>query len=280
MIVRNIRFFVILFLCLCYTGLIILLALRASKIKINRQELMHKILEVSGNQLKGNQKRYEKRKLYLSQMGANYFAGRTVLPEEYFLLRVSIAFLFAFLTVVFFGTITMSILCSIFGFLLPDLLLQIMNDRNNTRILKDIKSIFDTIKIKTQGGMFLTSAITECYRNTRNRRLKQALYEMSGQIIAKQDLVETIDSFNIKFKNKYIDTLCIILKQSLDSGKTVEIMESIQDQLTDMQEAVNLQIRNKLNAKVLVVQILLYAVIIVLCICASVFAISADINLT
>ena len=124
--------------------------------------------------------------------------------------------------------------------------------------------------------MFLTSAIVECYKNTRNRRLKKALYEMSGQIIAKNDLAETIDAFNLKFKNKYIDNLCIILKQALDSGKTVEIMQSIQDQLTDMQDAVNLQIKNKLSAKVTAIMLLIFAVTMTLAVAGSLMAVSND----
>lgn len=105
------------------------------------------------------------------------------------------------------------------GFFIPDIYAKVSNNSDNEKILLDIRGIFDTIRIKTEGGMFLTSAIMECYKNTRNRRLKQALFEMNAQIIAKNDIRETVDVFNSKFKNKYIDTLCVILKQSLEAGK-------------------------------------------------------------
>ena len=175
---------------------------------------------------------------------------------------------------VLFGTI--GVLIGTVAYFLPDLFFTLKNENDNKRILREIKSIYDTIQIKTQGGMFLTSAIVECYKNTRNRRLKKALYEMSGQIIAKNDLAETIDAFNLKFKNKYIDNLCIILKQALDSGKTVEIMQSIQDQLTDMQDAVNLQIKNKLSAKVTIIMLLIFAVTMTLAVTGSLMAVSND----
>lgn len=263
--------------CVCYAGLMATLAVRAGKVKIDWKEQMDRLLAVSGRQLKGNRKRYEERKVYLSRIGAGYLAGRTVLPEEYLLVQISSALAACFLEGVLFGKV--GLLGAAVGFFLPGMFLAIKNGRDNKRILRDVKGIYDTIQIKTQGGMFLTSAITECYKNTRNRRLKKALYEMSGQIIAKNDITETIDTFNMKFKNPYIDNLCIILKQSLDSGKTVEIMESIQDQLADMQNAVNLQIRNRLNAKVLFVQMLLYLVIVAFCISVSFAAVGMDVGL-
>lgn len=268
---------VALLICGCYAGLMAMFAIRASKVKINWKEQMDRLLTASGKQLKGNQKWYEERKVYLSRIGAAYLAGRTVLPEEYLLIQVSSALIACFLEGVFLGKV--GVLGAAAGFFLPGIFLTMKNSRDNKRILRDVKGIYDTIQIKTQGGMFLTSAITECYKNTRNQRLKKALYEMSGQIIAKNDITETIDAFNMKFKNPYIDNLCIILKQSLDSGKTVEIMESIQDQLADMQNAVNLQIRNRLNAKVLFVQMLLYLVIVAFCISTSFVAVGMDVGL-
>lgn len=267
----------VLLICICYAGLMATFAIRASKVKIDWKEQMDRLLAASGKQMKGNKKRYEERKVYLSRIGAGYLVGRTVLPEEYLLIQISSALAACFLEGVLFGKV--GLLGAVVGFFLPGLFLTIKNSRDNKRILRDVKGIYDTIQIKTQGGMFLTSAITECYKNTRNRRLKKALYEMSGQIIAKNDITETIDTFNMKFKNPYIDNLCIILKQSLDSGKTVEIMESIQDQLTDMQNAVNLQIRNRLNAKVLFVQMLLYLIIVAFCISTAFVAIGMDVGL-
>lgn len=262
--------------CGCYASLIGIFAHRARKmqIRVNWRDQMDWLLSDCGDKLKKNQQRYEAKKIYLSQIGAAYLIGRPVLPEEYLLLQISLAVLFGLLGGVSFGGI--GLLGSVVGFFAPPVLLHVLNDRDNKRILRDIKGIYDTILIKTQGGMFLTSAIMECYRHTRNRRLKRALYEMTGQIIARCDLMETIDAFRVKFRNKYIDNLCIILKQSLDSGKTVEILQSIQDQLTDMQNAVNLQLRNRLNAKVMMVQMLLYLTIVIFCVGAAFVAIGSD----
>lgn len=264
-------------LSMCYAILLIRLLQKAAQYKIDWKEQMEQLLEASVQRLKGKKKWYENRKLYLSRMGINYRLGKEVLPEEYLLLQLLSGSVCGLLAMILFGL--PGILGLPIGFFLPGFVFENMNDKDNQRILNEVKGIYDTIQIKTQGGMFLTSAITECYRNTRNKRLKKALLEMSGQIIAKNNLTETIDEFNMKFKNKYIDNLCIILKQSLDSGKTVEIMESIQDQLSDMQEAVNLQTRNRLESRVMLEMVLVFIILIFICVFVSLMSISVDVSI-
>lgn len=271
-----VRIAIIAYISLCYAVLLVFLVQRVKRVEINWKEQLDKLLEASKEQLKGHQKWYENRKVYLARMGINYRWGRTVLPEEYLFFQIlvgSVAGLAGIVVVGFPG-----VLAAVIGFFAPGMVYGSLNDKDNKAILKEVKNIYDTIQIKTQGGMFLTSAITECYRNTRNRRLKKALSEMSAQIIAKSNLKETIDEFNLKFKNKYIDNLCIILKQSLDSGKTVEIMKSIQDQLGDMQEAVNLQMRNRLNSRVILELVLVALAVIFICVGVSLVSIGVDIG--
>lgn len=264
-------------LSVCYAALLIQLLKKSSHFKINWKEQMERLLESSVEQLKGKEKWYENRKVYLSRIGINYRLGKELMPEEYLLLQLLSGGVCGLLGLLLFGFA--GILGLPIGFFLPGVLFESMNERDNKRILNEVKGIYDTIQIKTQGGMFLTSAITECYRNTRNERLKKALLEMSGQIIAKNNLTETIDEFNMKFKNKYIDNLCIILKQSLDSGKTVEIMESIQDQLSDIQEAVNLQMRNRLESRVMLEMVLVFITLIFICVFISLMSISVDVSI-
>ncbi|MBP3609471.1 MAG: hypothetical protein J6J42_03940 [Lachnospiraceae bacterium] len=258
-----IRYITMLIICGAYLGVILELMKRAHTVKIDWGAQLDWLMESSGNRLKRNKKKYEQRKIYLSQIGVNYFAKRLVLPEEYLLARLTLAVIVAAAGTLFLGAVS-GLFAGVLGFLLPDVILQKMNEKNNKQMLKDIKSIYDTIQIKTQGGMFLTEAIAECYRNVTNGRLKRALYEMSGELIVNHDMEATIDEFNLKFKNKYIDNLCIILKQALDSGKTAEIMESVQDQMTDMQDVINLQVRTKTEKKVFFVEVVIFVTVVLL----------------
>lgn len=209
--------------------------------------------------------KYNETKLFLSQYGANYIMGRPVAPEEYVLLNLFFATIFSLLGMLNFGLIGM-ILGVVAGYNTLKCLLLISNKADNEKILFDMKVIYDTLKIKTQGGMFLTAAIQECYKNARNRRLKEALLEMHSEIITKSNISDAVEKFNLKFKNKYIDTFCVIIKQSLESGKTVEILKDMSEQLAEMQQAINLKAKNKLDAQIQAIQLLIYTAIMVLCV--------------
>ena len=195
-----IRVILILFICGVYSGVIWELAERARTVKIDWGAQLDKLKASSGKQLKRNEKKYEEKKMYLSRMGLNYLMKRTVLPEEYFLFRFSLALCMGTVGAVLFNFM-IGILSVLLGYFMPEVILQQGNEKNNKKMLKDIKVIYDTIQIKTQGGMFLTDAISECYRNVSNRRLKRALYEMSGKMIVNHDMEATIDEFNSKFKD-------------------------------------------------------------------------------
>lgn len=267
-----------LMICGAYVGIMMELTMRARAVKIDWAAQMERLIETSGKQLKRNERKYEEKKIYLSKMGVNYLMKRNVLPEEYLLFRLSLSVCFGLFGVVMFTWI-IGILCGILGFYLPEVILKKSNEKNNTKMLKDVKIIYDTIQIKTQGGMFLTDAISECYRNVGNRRLKRALYEMSGKMIMNPDLEAIIDEFNMKFKDKYIDNLCIILKQALDSGKTIEILESVQDQMTDMQDVLALQIKNRVAAKVFWLEVVIFMVGFILALWMAVLSVTNTICL-
>lgn len=268
----------ILQISIVYMGIVLVLAKRARMIKIDWGAQLNWLVESSGKQMKRNERRYEDKKVFLSQMGVNYLLKRTVLPEEYLLFRLSVSICFCVAGIALCNVIIGTLL-GLLGYYLPAFILEKSNEKNNKRMLKDVKIIYDTIQIKTQGGMFLTDAISECYRNVRNKRLKRALYEMSGKMIVNHDLEETIDELNMKFKDKYIDNLCIILKQALDSGKTVEILESVQDQMADMQDVLALQMKNRVNTKVFWTEVVIFFVGFVLALWMAIISVTSTINL-
>ena len=233
-------------------------------VKKNNGKYVERMLSSTGVYMEKMGK-YNETKLFLSQYGANYMMGRPVAPEEYTLLNLFFALIFSLLGMLNFGLLGM-ILGAFIGFHILKWLLLISNKSDNEKILFDMKVIYDTLKIKTEGGMFLTAALQECYKNARNRRLKEALLEMHNEIITKSNVTDAVEKFNLKFKNKYIDTFCIIIKQSLESGKTVEILKDMSEQLAEMQQTINLKAKNKLDAQIQAIQLLIYVAILVLCI--------------
>lgn len=238
------------------------------------RDMLKQLLSSTETQLQ-KRGRYEEKKIYLSQMGVNYAIGRTVSPEEFLLVKIVTGFFVAVVSAWSFG-VAGGVAGWFTGYFVYDILIRLLNNAENEKMLPDIKCVFDTLKIKTESGMFLTSAIMECYKNTRNPRLKQALFEMNGELIAKNDISETIDNFRLKFHNKQIDILCIILKQSMESGKTVEILKDISDHLNDMQQSIDLKTKNKMESQTLIIQLLMYVLIMVLCVYGIIVSIGSD----
>lgn len=193
---------------------------------------------------------------FLTRTGAEYLFHGKLEPITFLLAQAASGLLW--MTA---GIKLLGIAGSIFfviGFMLPRLLLQISNDADNHAMLSDIKSMYDTLRIQTRAGVFFTTALSECYRAVKSGRLKAALIELSGQIAVRQDLETAIDEFNRKFQNVQIDSFCIVLKQSLISGKTIQVLEDISRQLEDIQHKANLLEKDKLERKVQVIELLLF----------------------
>lgn len=156
------------------------------------------------------------------------------------------------------------------GFFFADLIVNIMNNSDNDDMMDDIKSIFDTLKIQTKAGVFLTYSLCECYLIVENSRLKAALLDMTNMIISKNQILTALHRFNEEFDNPYIDTLCITIEQSLESGKSAQILDDLSKQIADMQRAINIRESEKLDSKIQILQVLIFVCII----CIAVYALA------
>lgn len=199
---------------------------------------------------------YDKIESYLKSMGLEEVFGREIAPTEFIMTKVILSLLLftGFLKEgVIFG-----ILFGILAFFLPDILIRISNSSDNEDMLPDLKRVYDTLRIQTKAGVFFTTSLTECYLVVKNKRLKKALLEMNNIILTKNDIDEAIEGFNSKFENQYIDTFCIVIKQSIESGKMVQILQDLSSQIEDIQEAINIKLAEKVKSKLQLLQFLIY----------------------
>lgn len=150
------------------------------------------------------------------------------------------------------------ILMIIIGWFIPDFLLYISNKSDNDKMFEDIKSIYQTLKILSRSGIHLTVALTICCDNTKNGRLKQALQKLISSITAREDLNLAIDSFNQHFKNSHIDDLCIILKQSLATGQSADMLKNISMQIDELNHITLQKKKEKLERRVSLLELLIY----------------------
>lgn len=207
-------------------------------------------------------KTYNKLQIYLSQVGVNYLLKMVVDPVEYEFVNVLLAFAFGTLGYCFFGLIGLLLGC-ILGFFMLRILLEINNSRDNDKIVEDLQSIYENIKINTESGVFLTEALNSCYKVASCDRLKKALYEMITDIMVKQNVMDAIEDFKLKFKSVHIDTFCTVLRQGYETGDTMTALSSISQQLISIQKTVEIKHKQRLENDITKVMLVILIAIIV-----------------
>lgn len=207
-------------------------------------------------------KTYNKLQVYLSKIGVNYLKKRIVDPIEYEFVNIFFAAIFGALGYYFWGLIGLLIGC-ILGFYLLCVLLNINNTKDNDKIVEDLQSIYENIKINTESGVFLTEALNSCYKVASCDRLKKALYEMITDIMVKQNVMDAIEDFKLKFNSVHIDTFCTVLRQGYETGDTMTALSSVTQQLISIQKAVEIKRKQRLENDITKVMLIILIAIMV-----------------
>lgn len=148
------------------------------------------------------------------------------------------------------------------GYWLPGGAFRLSDSRDNLRMTADIRRLYEYVRIQTKAGMYLTNILSVCYLATANRRLKQALLEMNGKIVATSDITAAVQEFGKKFNNEYIDQFCVIILQAGQSGRMTKMLGDITEQITEMERQLLARRRNQMERRVLALSLLIFSVII------------------
>lgn len=240
--------------------------LKAKKELLTEKNSKQGIKSLSELFKKKNKRKYNQMQIYLSRSGANYILKRVIDPVEFVLLKLIVGVILGITVFIFTGYIG-GIIAGIVGYVLPNVILNIANDRDNDMFLADIRGVYETLKIKTESGMFLTTSIRQCYKVVENKRLKKALLELSGELGTTGNVKDAVDLFQMKFKNRYIDQLCVTMRQSFDSGSTLNAITDMSNSLSDIQKAIELDAKNRLEKEVMFTQLLILSAIMVMILC-------------
>ncbi len=207
-------------------------------------------------------KKSDNLKLYLCQYGVEYMFG-IVTPLQYYLVK----FIAAVLTFIFIKELIgiTNILFLPLGWFVPNLVIKASNDSDNRAIAADVKNLYDTLKIQTRAGVYLITALEECYLVVKNKRLKSALLQLRKEIILKNDIESAVDMLTIKFKNEYIDSFAMIIAQSLRTGQSVKLLDDIGKQMSDLEHSIQLRNNHKIETRFLICTMLLFVVVIFIC---------------
>lgn len=179
-------------------------------------------------------------------------------------------FIFIFLTVLDIGSIFTRMVMFLIGFVSPYLMLMLSNSSDNDNMLVDIKNTFEMLKIQAHAGVYVVDALENSSLRIKSKRLKDAMEKLLAQIYMSQDLNEALDEFNESFSNKYIDTLVIIIKQSMESGYSVDQLEGAFDQMVDVEHAICIKKENETERNSQILQVMVMAGIIAMAVFCSV----------
>ncbi len=175
---------------------------------------------------------------FLKRNGAGFHYGAWVDPVRYTLMRLGLGAMGVAAGSVL-GT-GWGLLTGVILYLLPHILLRYLNVKDNERLLPELKLVYNTLSAQIRAGVYMSDALAECYGCVKERRLRQGLLELSGDIVMKSRMAEALEEFQKKFDNSYIDALCITLLQAMDSGQAIELLSDMAEQIKDM-EAVLLE---------------------------------------
>lgn len=194
---------------------------------------------------------------FLKTRGAVYMFGEMATPVTFLLIKL-LAFLLLFMVGISFNSVPVGLILGVVGFFMPDILLNVSNSMDNDTMLSDIKCIYDTLRIQTKAGVFLSASLCECYLAVKNRRLKSALLELTNDISTRREIDDALERFNEKFDFGQIDIFCIVIRQSMESGRSVKVLEDLSLQMNDLQRAINMKEKEALDRKVQVIELMLF----------------------
>lgn len=202
--------------------------------------------------------REERVRLFLSKSGVNYRFKRILKPSEYigfkFMLGSGFALAGLVLMLVLKFHIVIAILVAIAAFILGYFILDIYhnseNKEDNKKMLKDIHTIYDTLRVYLKTGTYITDTLDECYMRIANKRLKKAFRELSAGMKLNASKEDEIVSFQMKFDNVYIDIMVNILTQYFATDSVTSLLDDITEQMVDLDHAINLIEKEKLDTQI------------------------------
>lgn len=198
----------------------------------------------------------EKVELFISRYGADYNLGINKVGQ---LIMLKVCFM-AFFALVASQVVSLPFIpfIGMAGWKFPDLIIRLLNKEDNEKIFRDLKRLYDSLRIQQSAGIFITNSLMYSYRIVRNKRLKAALKSLSSDIMSDKDIDRALNGLSIKFKNDNIDEFVSIISQSIQTGRMVDMLEQINKQMQNMEDTINQKRENAVDNKMLIIMMMLF----------------------
>lgn len=207
---------------------------------------------------------------FLKENGITYLVGVNISAIAFWGISVCCGiFVVLFEVMVLEKNFIINFITFVLGSFLPAGLLMSSNKSDNDHMLEDIKLLYEMLKIQVHAGVYIMDALDNCNRMIKNKRLQQGLNRLLCEIFMSRNINDALDNFNNSFRNTHIDTLVIILKQSMESGYSVQNLDSAFEQVVDVERAINIKMENAVERNTQILQVLFMAGIIAIAVYCS-----------
>lgn len=164
------------------------------------------------------------------------------------------------------------------GIFLPTVILYMSNERDDVVILKDLKWLYETISVQLEAGLHIQQALLESESMMKNKRLRSALKRLTNRLVSGEDMNQALNSFEKSFRNHYISSFSLILRQMQDSGYAIKLLEDIRLQIEEMERLQLNKKKEALEMQLQVFEMLLFIGVLVLVMYGCILAAFQNIN--
>lgn len=182
-------------------------------------------------------------------------------PVTWLLIEIGVAIIVFILVFPMFG-IFAAILGCVLGVLIPNYVAEASNKQDNRKILEDLRAVYDIFRIQSRAGAYTSLILSDCYMMVCNKRLRNGFKQLIADITIDKGMEKALEDFRSKFSNEYIDSLVLVIKQSLVTGTTVQMLDDIKAQIDNLEGALIIAEKENAETRIVVVQLMLYVAII------------------
>lgn len=185
---------------------------------------------------------YEKLAAWLKGIGAEFFVKGFGDPFYFLAVNLGIFLGSMMLLGILGSSLAYGLLMGSVILLLELIFMAAKDKEDNQKMLEDIAFLYDGTAIQLSGNIYIAHAVDNCIPYMESKRLKQALTELSNNLMLGGDVAGATQDFKEKFNNTYLDTFCnVIVQITSQTGEAGSLIEDMSKQLTVLQETAFMQ---------------------------------------
>ena len=176
--------------------------------------------------VKSFQQIFEKTRTKLNKYG-NYY--EFVTPVIYYFIKIAAILLQVLLLLVAKEINIFTFILPIIMFFFIDFSYFIRNADDNEQIRNDLPKIYNILEINTYAGEGIETSIPQLHEVVKNKRFKEKLIELSAEVLIKKQVITALENFEESFSLIEINSLCLGLRQSFESGRNKDFLSNQRD---------------------------------------------------